>query len=82
MLEEAAGSLAGGALWGLGAGIVLTVARGSAPTLRWVTRRLMSTYVAVADSIQEAANEARAERGAQRGAQSRAVAPTPTREAG
>lgn len=71
MLEDAFGSLAGGALWGLGAGIVLTVARGSAPTLRRVTKGLMTTYVALADSVQEAANEARAERDAHR----REVAP-------
>jgi len=66
MFEEALDRLASGALWGLGVGIVLTVARGGGPTLRWMTKGLIKTYVAIADSIQDAADEVRAERGAER----------------
>ena len=78
MLENGFGTLVGGAIWGLAAGVVLGVARGGGPVLRRVTKGVMGTYIAVADSVKDAATEARAERDAHR---TRAT-PTPPRATG
>jgi molybdenum-dependent DNA-binding transcriptional regulator ModE len=53
------GRLISGALWGVGAGLVLTVTRGGGQGLRSVAKGLMKGYIAVADRVQEASAEAR-----------------------
>jgi hypothetical protein len=59
MFEDAFGRLISGALWGLGAGLVLTVTRGGGEGLRSVTKGLMRSYIAVADRVHEATAEMR-----------------------
>ena len=59
MLEDAMGRLISGALWGLGAGLVLTVTRGGGEGLRSVAKGVMRGYISVADRVQEASAEAR-----------------------
>jgi hypothetical protein len=59
MFENAFGRLINGALWGLGAGLVLTVTRGGGEGLRDVSKGLMKGYIAVADRMQEATAEMR-----------------------
>jgi molybdenum-dependent DNA-binding transcriptional regulator ModE len=59
MLEGAMGRLFNGMLWGLGAGLVVTAARGGGEGLRTVTKTVLKGYIAVADRFQEAASEAR-----------------------
>lgn len=59
MFEGALGRLLGGALWGLGAGVVLAVVRGSGPDLRPVARTAMRAVVLTTDRIQETFAEAR-----------------------
>jgi len=53
------GRLISGALWGLGAGLVLTVSRGGGEGLRSVAKGVVKTYIAVADRVQETTAEAR-----------------------
>jgi len=53
------GRLISGALWGLGAGLVLTVSRGGGDGLRSVAKGVMKSYIAVTDRVQEATAEAR-----------------------
>jgi hypothetical protein len=76
MFEDALGRLIGGALWGVGAGVLLTLTRGGSEGLRDMTRGAMKAYLTAADRLQEAtaemregfedlAAEARAERVAQ-----------------
>ena len=59
MLEDAMGRLISGALWGLGAGLVLTVTRGGGEGLRSVAKGVMRGYISVADRVQETTAEAR-----------------------
>jgi len=59
MLEDSFGRLINGALWGLGAGVVLTVTRGGGEGMRSVAKGLMKGYIAVADRVQEATAELR-----------------------
>jgi hypothetical protein len=76
MFEDALGRLVGGALWGLGAGVLITLTRGGGDGLREVTKGAMRLYLKAADRVQETtaemregfedlAAEARAERAAQ-----------------
>jgi len=59
MFENVVGRLVSGALWGLGAGVVITLTKDGAPGLRTMTRGLIRGYLAVADRVQEATAEAR-----------------------
>jgi hypothetical protein len=54
MLEEGLGRLINGALWGLGAGLVLSVTRGNGGEgVRGVTKTAMRGYLMLADRVQE-----------------------------
>ena len=55
MFENAFGRLVSGALWGLGAGVVITLTKDGAPGLRSMTRRVIKGYLALSDRVQEAA---------------------------
>jgi hypothetical protein len=59
VFEEVIGRLVGGALWGLGAGVLITLTRGGGEGLRDVTKGAMKAYLNVADRVQEATAEAR-----------------------
>jgi hypothetical protein len=59
MLEDAVGRLISGALWGIGAGVLITVTRGGGEGLREVTKGAMKTYLNIADRVQEATAEMR-----------------------
>jgi hypothetical protein len=62
MFEDVTGRLISGALWGLGAGIVLSVMRGedrSRRGLRPVARTLVKGYVVASDRVRELTAEAR-----------------------
>jgi hypothetical protein len=59
MFEDAFGRLINGALWGLGAGVVVTLTRGGGEGMRSVTKNVLKGYLAVADRIQEATAEMR-----------------------
>jgi hypothetical protein len=59
MFEDAIGRLVSGALWGLGAGVVITFTRGGGEGVRSVAKGLMKGYIAVADRIQETTAELR-----------------------
>ncbi|GAC1323050.1 MAG: hypothetical protein NVSMB2_20590 [Chloroflexota bacterium] len=59
MFENIVGRLISGALWGLGAGVVITLTREGAPGLRTATRGVIKGYLSVADRMQEATAEAR-----------------------
>lgn len=59
MLEDAVGHLIGGALWGAGAGLLLTFTRGGGEGVGGVGQGLMKLYVSVSDRVQEAASEVR-----------------------
>ena len=59
MFEDAFGRLLNGALWGLGAGVVITVTRGGGEGLRSVTKGVLKGYLAVADRVQETTAELR-----------------------
>jgi hypothetical protein len=59
MFEDTFGRLINGALWGLGAGIVLTFSRGGGEGLRSVAKGFMKGYIAVADRVQETTAELR-----------------------
>ena len=59
MLEDALGRLIGGAVWGLGAGLALTLARNGAPGLRAVAKGVVKASVGTADRVREMAAEAR-----------------------
>lgn len=58
MFEGLIGRLVSGAVWGAGAGLVLSVARGGTG-LRPVTRALMQAYVVTSEKVREATAEAR-----------------------
>jgi type IV secretory pathway TrbL component len=59
MLEDATGRLVSGALWGLAAGLVLTLTRGGGEGLRSVAKGAIKGYLTVADRVQEATAEMR-----------------------
>jgi len=59
MFEDAVGRLIGGALWGLGAGVALTLVRGSGAGARPIAKTLVKGYVVVAERVQETVAEAR-----------------------
>ena len=59
MLEDAMGRMISGALWGFGAGLLLTVTRGGGEGLRSTAKGFMKGYIAVADRVQEVTSEAR-----------------------
>ena len=59
MFEDALGRLVGGALWGVGAGVIVTLARGGGEGVRDMTMGLMKASLAVTDRIQEATSELR-----------------------
>ena len=60
MFEGLLGRLVGGALWGLGAGVALNLARGGGPeALRPAAKSLMKAYVAISERVQETTAEAR-----------------------
>lgn len=58
MFEDALGRLIGGALWGAGAGLLMTVASGGGG-LRSVAKGLVKGSIAVADRVQETTAEMR-----------------------
>ena len=59
MFEDAVGRLVNGALWGIGAGLVVTVTRGGGEGVRGLTKGLVKGYLAVADRVQETTAELR-----------------------
>jgi len=63
MFEGMLGRLVGGAIWGVGAGLALTLTRGvrgqTESGLRPVAKSLMVAYVATAERVREATAEAR-----------------------
>jgi hypothetical protein len=59
MFEDAIGRLVSGALWGLGAGVVITFTRGGGEGVRSMAKGLMKGYIAVADRLQETTAELR-----------------------
>jgi hypothetical protein len=59
VFEYALGRLVGGALWGLGAGVAIAVARNGSDGLRDVARGAIRTYLNVADRVQETTAEMR-----------------------
>jgi hypothetical protein len=59
MLEGVFGRLLGGALWGLGAGVVLAVTRGNKAELRPLAKGLMKAYLTVSERARETLAEAR-----------------------
>ena len=59
MFEDAFGRLVNGALWGLGAGLLVTFTRGGGDGLRSVTKGVLRGYLVVADRVQEATAELR-----------------------
>jgi hypothetical protein len=59
MFEDALGRLIGGALWGVGAGVLLTLTRGGGEGLRDMTRGAMKVYLSAVDRLREASAEAR-----------------------
>jgi Protein of unknown function (DUF5132) len=58
-VEGILGPLAGGALWGLGAGVVLGAWRGTGTGLRPVAKSAIKAYLAAAERVRETAAEAR-----------------------
>ncbi|MBV9581263.1 MAG: DUF5132 domain-containing protein [Chloroflexi bacterium] len=59
MFEDALGRLVAGALWGVGAGVVIAVTRGGGEGVRDIARGAIKGYLAVADRVQEASAEMR-----------------------
>jgi hypothetical protein len=59
MFETLIGRFVGGALWGLGAGVVLTVVKGGVPGIRPAAKTAVTAYLVVAEKLQEATAEAR-----------------------
>ena len=57
MLEDAAGRLLAGALWGLGAGLILTLTRGGG--LRSLAKGTVKGYLTVAEGVQDKSAEMR-----------------------
>jgi hypothetical protein len=59
MFEDAVGRLINGALWGIGAGLVVTFTRGGGEGVRSLTKGVVKGYLAVADRVQETTAEMR-----------------------
>jgi hypothetical protein len=59
MFETLIGRFVGGALWGLGAGVALTVAKGGVPGLRPVAKSVVTAYLVASEKLHEATAEAR-----------------------
>lgn len=58
-MDEVVGTLAGGAIWGIGFGVALGVVRIAAAGLRPVTKAAVRTSLGVTDWMREATAEAR-----------------------
>ena len=59
MLEQVFGRLVSGALWGVGAGVVLTLLNGRAEGIRPVAKSAVKAYLTVSERVQELTAEAR-----------------------
>jgi hypothetical protein len=59
VLEGAFGRLVSGALWGIGAGLVLTVARRNGEGLRPLAKSVVKAYLTASERVQELTGEAR-----------------------
>jgi hypothetical protein len=59
VLEDAIGRLLSGALWGLGAGLVLAATRGGGQGLRPLAKSAVKTYLAASERVREITGEAR-----------------------
>lgn len=59
MFESVLGRLVNGALWGLGAGLALTLLRTGEPGLRPVVKSAVKVYLTAAERVQELTAEAR-----------------------
>jgi hypothetical protein len=59
MFEGALGRLLSGALWGVGAGLVLTVVQNREVGLKPIAKEAMKVYLAASDKVQELTAEAR-----------------------
>ncbi len=59
MLEGAIGRLVSGALWGLGAGLILTLTRGNGEGLRPLAKSAVKAYMVASDRLREMTGEAR-----------------------
>ncbi len=59
MFENMLGRLLNGAVWGLGAGLIVTLTREGGAGLRPVVKNLMKAYVVASDRVQELTAEAR-----------------------
>lgn len=59
MFEQAFGRFVSGALWGLGAGVVLAVVRGGGTDVKPLARGAMKAYLTASEKIQELTAEAR-----------------------
>lgn len=57
MFEGAFGRLINGGLWGLGAGLIVTLTRDGGDGLRSITKSVLKGYIAVADRVQEVTAE-------------------------
>jgi hypothetical protein len=59
VLEDVTGRLVTGALWGLGAGLLMTVTRDGGGGLRSVAKGVFKGYLTVADRVQDVTAEMR-----------------------
>lgn len=59
MFESALGRLVNGALWGLGAGLVITITRDGGEGARSLTKGLIKGYIGLTDRVQEATADMR-----------------------
>lgn len=59
MFEQAFGRLVSGALWGLGAGLVLAVMRNGGTGVKPLARGAMKAYLSASEKVQELSSEAR-----------------------
>ena len=59
MLEGAFGRLVSGAIWGLGAGLVLAVTRGNGEGLRPLAKSAVKAYLTASERVRELTGEAR-----------------------
>ncbi len=59
MFEGVIGRLLSGALWGLGAGVVLALTRENGEGLRPLTKSAVKAYLSASDRVRELTSEAR-----------------------
>jgi hypothetical protein len=59
VLEDVTGRLVAGALWGLGAGLLMTVTRDGGGGLRSVAKGVVKGYLTVTDRVQDVTAEMR-----------------------